>query len=129
MLSYIKNDELPLTKPNDMHPDLSRVGHFYHDYIKLVLEEDLNEAFEKQSASFIRFLETIPPDKYDYRYAPDKWTIKEVLQHIIDAERIFAYRALTFARRDKTRLPGFDENSYAENSKAAGRPWDRIVEE
>lgn len=112
-----------------MRPDLSRVGNFYHNYINLVTESELAEAFEKQSASFIRFLETIPTDKYDYRYADDKWTIKEVLQHIIDAERIFGYRALRFARKDKTPLAGFDENSYAATSKAASRSWDRLVEE
>ena len=112
-----------------MHPDLSRVGNFYHNYINLVKEDGLAEAFDTQSASFIRFLETIPPDKYDYRYAEGKWTIKEVLQHIIDAERIFSYRALRFARKDSTPLPGFDENLFAANSKSATRSWDKLIEE
>lgn len=112
-----------------MRPDLSRVANWFHNYINLVTEDELAEAFEKQSASFIRFLDTIPNDKYDYRYGDGKWTIKEVLQHIIDAERIFAYRALRFARKDKTPLPGFDENAYAESSKAASRSWDKLVEE
>jgi len=96
-----------------MRPDLSRVGNFYHNYINLVTQDDLVEAFDIQSASFIRFLETIAPDKYDYRYADGKWTIRELLQHIIDAERIFSYRALRFARKDSTPLPGFDENLFA----------------
>ena len=112
-----------------MHPNLSRVGNFYHNYISLVMEADLAEAFDQQSASFIRFLETIPPDKYDYRYAEGKWTIKEVLQHLIDAERIFSYRALRFARKDSTPLPGFDENLFAVHSKADTRSWDKLVEE
>jgi uncharacterized damage-inducible protein DinB len=112
-----------------MHPDLSRVGNFYHNYINLVTEEDLSEAFEKESASFVRFLDTIPADKYDYRYDEGKWTIKEVLQHIIDAERIFSYRALRFARKDATPLPGFDENSFAAASKADTRTWDKLAEE
>ena len=112
-----------------MHPDLSRVGNFYHNYINLVTEDDLAEAFDTQSASFIRFLETIPPAKYDYRYAENKWTIIEVLQHIIDAERIFSYRALRFARKDSTPLPGFDENLFAANSKAGIRNWDKLKEE
>ena len=103
-----------------MRPDLSRVGNFYHNYINLVTEDELAEAFDKESASFVRFLDTIPAEKYDYRYAEDKWTIKEVLQHIIDAERIFSYRALRFARKDKTPLPGFDENSFAAASNASG---------
>jgi uncharacterized damage-inducible protein DinB len=114
---------------NHMRPDLSRVGDFYHNYINQVAEDDLSEAFTRESASFVRFLETIPTDKYDYRYAEGKWTIKEVLQHIIDAERIFAYRALRFARKDSTPLPGFDENSFAAASKADARSWDKLVEE
>ena len=112
-----------------MRPDLSRVGNFYHNYINQVTEDELAEAFDKESASFIRFLDTIPEEKYDYRYAEDKWTIKEVLQHIIDAERIFSYRALRFARKDKTPLPGFDENSFAAASKADARNWDKLLEE
>jgi hypothetical protein len=89
-----------------MRPELSRVGSFYHNYINQVPDDDLSEAFEKQSASLFRFLETIPPDKYDYRYADGKWTLKELLQHIIDAERIFSYRALRFARKILPRWPG-----------------------
>ena len=112
-----------------MRPDLSRVSQNFHGYINHVTEDELPEAFEKQSGSFIRFLDTIPADKYDHRYGEDKWTIKEVIQHIIDAERIFAYRALRFARKDKTPLQGFDENAYAVTSKAAARNWDRLVEE
>lgn len=112
-----------------MRPDLSRVGNWYHNYINLVPEDHLSAAFEKESASFVRFLETILPEKYDYRYAEGKWTIKEVLQHIIDGERIFAYRALRFARKDATPLPGFDENNFAAAAKADTRTWDKLVEE
>jgi len=112
-----------------MRPDLSLVGASFHNYINQVPEDDLMEAFNKQSAAFIRFLETIPSEKYEYRYADGKWTIKEVLQHIIDAERVFAYRALRFARKDATPLPGFDENLFAANAKADQRSWDKLVEE
>jgi DinB family. len=112
-----------------MRPELSRVGSFYHNYINQVPDDDLSEAFEKQSASFFRFLETIPFEKYDYRYADGKWTLKELLQHIIDAERIFSYRALRFARKDPTPLSGFDENLFPANAKADERSWDKLVEE
>ncbi|MEP7372966.1 MAG: DinB family protein [Chitinophagaceae bacterium] len=112
-----------------MRPDLSRVGDWYHNYINLVTDDDLTIAFDKQSASLIRFFDTIPLDKYDYRYADGKWTIREVLQHIIDAERVFAYRALRFARKDSTPLPGFDENLFASNAKASSRTWDKLMEE
>jgi uncharacterized damage-inducible protein DinB len=110
-------------------PDLSRVPEFYHNYIRQVPENDLMEAFKTESSAFIHFLESIPPSKYDYRYAEGKWTLKEVLQHLIDAERIFNYRALRFARKDPTPLPGFDENLFADTSKAAKRNWNDLVEE
>ncbi|OQY93597.1 MAG: hypothetical protein B6D37_10915 [Sphingobacteriales bacterium UTBCD1] len=110
-------------------PDLSRVHEFYHNYINLVTENDLMEAFRKESHSIIHFFENIPSSKYDYRYAEGKWTTKEVLQHIIDAERVFIYRALTFARKDSTPLPKFDEDLFAANSKAASRIWNDLIEE
>ena len=112
-----------------MRPELERVGTFYHNYINLVPENDLVEAFEMQSAALFRLLATVPPEKYDHRYAPGKWTLKELLQHIIDAERVFAYRALRFARKDPTPLPGFDENLFAANARAEIRTWDKLVEE
>ena len=112
-----------------MRPDLSRVPEFYHNYINQVPEDDIMEAFKKETPSLIHFLESIPPGKYDYRYAHDKWTIKEVLQHIIDAERVFAYRALCFARKDLTPLPSFDENGYAANAKTENRKWKDLINE
>lgn len=110
-------------------PDLTRVPEFYHNYINQVTENDLMEAFQKESPAFIHFFENIPPAKYDYRYAEGKWTIKEVLQHIIDAERVFIYRALRFARKDATPLPSFDEDLFAKNAKASSRNWNDLMEE
>jgi uncharacterized damage-inducible protein DinB len=112
-----------------MRPDLSRVPLFYHNYISHVPQDDLSEAFNVQTPAFIQFIENIPADKYDFRYAEGKWTVKEVLQHIIDAERIFAYRALRFARKDPTLLPGFDENTFAANAKADKRDYNNLLEE
>jgi uncharacterized damage-inducible protein DinB len=112
-----------------MRPDLSRVPQFYHNYINHVPQDELIEAFTIETPVFIQFLENIPENKYDYRYADNKWTIKEVLQHIIDAERVFAYRALRFARKDLTFLPGFDEKLFADNARASARNWNDLVEE
>lgn len=110
-------------------PDLQRVPEFYHAYINLVTQDDLMTAMKDQTRSFTAFLEGIPKDKCDYRYAPGKWSIKELIQHVIDAERVFSYRALVFARKDSTPLPGFDEDSYAKNAKTENRSWESLVEE
>ena len=112
-----------------MRPDLTRVPEFYHNYINYVPEDDLMTSFKNQTQVFLNFLNKIPPSKIDYAYAPGKWTVNEVLQHIIDAERVFSYRALRFARKDPTPLPGFDENLFAKNAKADKRNWNELVEE
>ena len=112
-----------------MLPDLSRVAPFYHGYISQVPETDLIKAFPVHTQKIITLLGTLSPEKYDYRYAPGKWTIREVVQHLIDAERVFCYRALCFARKSPTPLPGFDENLFAEFSKADKRDWQDLVHE
>ena len=78
---------------------------------------------------FIKFVQNIPLEKFDYRYAEGKWTIKDIIQHIIDAERIFGYRALRISRNDKTPLPGFMENDYIENTNANGRSIQDLLTE
>ncbi|MEQ1677512.1 MAG: DinB family protein [Chitinophagaceae bacterium] len=110
-------------------PDLTRIPVFYHVYVNQVQQTDLMTALKEQTDLFKKFLRKLPEEKRNYRYAKGKWTIKEVLQHIIDAERVFAYRALCFSRKDKTPLPSFDENLYADNSKAGKRNWNEMVEE
>ena len=86
---------------------------FFEPYMSKVGEVDLIEELEISVHRLIKFVQNIPMDKFDYVYAEGKWTIKDILQHIIDAERIFSYRALRMARRDKTPLPDFDEDDYA----------------
>ena len=98
-------------------------------YINLVGAESVEEAIKKYSNEILNFFSELSAEKTKYRYAEGKWNIKEMLQHIIDAERIFAYRALCIARLDKTPLPGFDENNYALASNADERSWESILEE
>lgn len=102
--------------------------HFYN-YIKLVDNENIPQALEMQLQKLEAFFNSIPEEQSLYKYAEGKWTLKEVLQHIIDSERIFAYRALAFARKDKNPLPSFDENEYAANSHANSRSWKDLTEE
>lgn len=94
-----------------------------------VTESDLGEAFLNQSGMASRFLSSISEHTSMHAYAEGKWTIKELLQHIIDAERIFNYRALCIARKETNSLPAFDENAYAENSHANARNWQDLVDE
>lgn len=110
-------------------PDLDKVPAWYHRYIALVTEDELNIAFAAHQNALISLLEKLPLAKWDYQYAEGKWTIKELVQHIIDAERIFCYRALSFARKDAAALPGFDEESYATASKANKRDVAQMLEE
>jgi uncharacterized damage-inducible protein DinB len=110
-------------------PDLSRVPEFYHGYIRTVKEDDLLAGLKSSTKGLFDLLKSIPQEKHDHRYAEGKWTIKEVVQHMLDGERVFTYRALRFARKDDTPLPGFDENLFAQTAKADKRSWDDLVEE
>ena len=107
----------------------TNVQGYFKRYTDLVKEQELAAAFTAQSAVIKELLPQITEEKSTYAYAPGKWTIKEVLQHLIDAERIFSYRALCFARKETVALPSFDENEYAANSKANNRSWQNIVDE
>lgn len=102
---------------------------YFENYIHLVQANSVAEAIEIYSADIVNFFKSIPAEKVDYSYAKGKWSIKEMLQHITDTERIFAYRALRIARHDKTPLAGFDENAYAAFSNAAARSWQSLLEE
>jgi DinB superfamily len=112
-------------------PKPSPTGHavYFQKYIDLVQEDNLQNAFQNQSLIINGFLHSITEEKSAYAYAPDKWTIKELLLHITDTERIFAYRGLCIARNEKNSLPGFDENIYAAASNANNRNWKDLAEE
>jgi hypothetical protein len=109
--------------------NLDTVPHFYKNYVKQIEETDLLQALRISGNRAQEVLHGIPQEKQDFKYGPDKWTIKELLCHMIDAERIFAYRALSFARNDKTNLPGFDENGYAPEANASNRSLKGIINE
>lgn len=103
---------------------------FYANYVALVSDEySLLEELEISVHRLVKFVREIPMDKFDYRYAEGKWTIKDILQHLIDAERVFAYRALCFARNDKTELPGFEEDDYVIEANANKRSIQDLLTE
>lgn len=101
----------------------------FANYIQEAGEINLIEELEISLHNFIKFVQNIPLDKFDYRYAEGKWTIKDIIQHLIDSERVFAYRALRFSRNDKTALPGFEENDYVDNTDANERSIQELLTE
>jgi DinB superfamily len=115
----MNSNQLPINE----YPD------FFGTYINALKEVELKEELEICLHEFIRFVQNIPLDKFDFRYEKNKWTIKEIIQHLIDSERIMSYRALRFSRNDKTPLPGFDENSFVENTDANSRSIQDLLTE
>ena len=101
---------------------------FYKGYVDTVSENVLTE-LEQQMESFSALLRSIPAEKASFAYAEGKWTIKELAGHVMDTERIMAYRALRIARNDTTPLPGFDENDYVANAHFADRSLESLVDE
>ncbi len=105
------------------------VPDWYKGYVSVIGERNPLDVLKTNLIETTAFFSSIPPDKHDFAYQPDKWTIKEVVLHVIDSERIFACRALRFARNDKTPLPGFDENFYVPNSGAGSRTMESLIKE
>ena len=116
-----------LTTANQLSP--SEYLPFYGSYINKVRDTELISGLESGLDQTITLFESIPEDKLEYRYALGKWTIKDIIQHLIDAERIFAYRLLRIVRQDKTPLSGFDENDYANESLANSRSRGDLIDE
>lgn len=110
-------------------PDLSRIPSYFHKYVGYVKADDLQTALQKQQTVFMDFLNSIPEAQWEYRYEAGKWSVKELVQHVIDSERIFSYRALCFARKEANNLPGFEENDYANASDAGRRTKQDLLEE
>jgi uncharacterized damage-inducible protein DinB len=102
---------------------------FYDAYIALTPQATITDALQQQQATITKIFSAITPQKANYAYAPNKWTLKQMLQHIIDTERIFAYRTLTLARGEMQALLGFDENQYADNATAENRNWQDLCNE
>lgn len=102
---------------------------YYQPYIDAVGEAELMGLMQNQLVNFPRFMESIPEALWQHSYGLGKWTIAEVLLHVVDAERIFQYRALRIARKDQTPLAGFDQEAYVPNSGANERSKESIMEE
>lgn len=110
-------------------PTKSEYAEYYETYIGKIEGDNLISILKNRTEIFIDFLESIPEDKWLFAYDEGKWTIKEVLIHIIDTERVFTYRALRCARNDATPMVGFDQNDFVPNSNSNKRSIPSIIEE
>ena len=114
----MKSSEL---KKEDYHP-------FYQPYIATLGDVALVEMLRSQLENFPLFISSIPKDKFHYTYSEGKWTVAQVLVHVLDTERVFQYRALRFARNDKTPLPGFDQDKFVMESDAENWIQEEVIE-
>lgn len=102
---------------------------YYATYIGRVPAGDFLANVRAQTPAVVSFFESLPPEKVEHAYAPGKWTMREVLGHLIDTERIFSYRALSFSRADPSPLPGFDQAAWKPEETYAGRSLASLVAE
>lgn len=114
---------------SSIRPGADEFAPFYASYVAGVPDGDVIRALAGQGEGFLRLLKDIGDEKAAFAYAAGKWTIKEVVLHMADAERIFAYRVLRIARADATPLASFDENAYTPMSGANDRPLDTLLGE
>jgi hypothetical protein len=110
-------------------PQESEAANYYFTYIDRVAGEDVLGTIESQLETAVGYFSAISQEKSRYRYAPEKWSIREVLNHVSDTERAFAFRSLWFARGFQDPLPGFDQNIAAAGAGADGVSWAGHVKE
>jgi hypothetical protein len=110
-------------------PEKQEYDPYYEKYISLVEKDDIVDLLERQRSEIIDAFGGFGEDRGAFSYGEGKWTIKEMLSHMIDGERIFAYRALRISRGDKTPIEGFEQDGYIENSHANGRSFEDLIKE
>jgi hypothetical protein len=113
----------------DLRPGPGEYAEYYETYVRAAGDGDPMTGLETQRRAWVDAVRGLSDAQASFRYAPGKWTIREVLSHVIDAERVFTYRALRFARGDETPLPGFDQEQWQRWTNADSRPLDDLVEE
>jgi uncharacterized damage-inducible protein DinB len=110
-------------------PQTGEYASFYETYVSLVNTDNVVDLLSLLQESTYQFFNSLPANKADYAYADGKWTIKQVVGHLIDVERVFAFRLLCFSRGDKNNMPGFDENSYVDNGGFENRTLANLADE
>lgn len=112
-----------------MRPGPSEYSPYYGRYIELVPDGSIVDLLRTQVRGTLELLRSLPEAKGDHSYAPDKWSIKQVVGHVIDGERVFSYRALRFGRSDATQLPGFEQDDYVRAGGFAARSLRHLADE
>lgn len=112
-----------------MRPSPGSYPNYFDTYIQKVAEDSVIKALQNNATELLSFFSAIPPAAENYAYAPGKWSIKQVLNHITDTERIFAYRALRFARKDPQLVAAFDEDAYAKAADLSARDLQDLLQE
>ena len=102
---------------------------YYSTYIDRVPDGDIVEILKRETPQALEFLRSIPESKFDFQYAPEKWTIRQIVGHLSDGERVFQYRAWRFSRADTTPVPGFEENLYVANAPFARVSMPDLIDE
>ena len=113
-------------------PEQGEYASFYQNYVTNAIEAaqgNILQLLTELKDNTYGFFKSIPPEKAEYAYSEGKWTIKQLLGHLIDAERVFAYRALCFSRKETKELPGFDENDFVNNANFNSRTIDDLAKE
>ncbi len=110
-------------------PEANEYDAYYGTYISLVPEDDIRNAYAAQPEELRTMVDGVSEEKGNFAYAEGKWTIKELLSHLIDGERIFAYRMLRISRGDETPIEGFEQDGYIENSNANNRSFADLLDE
>jgi hypothetical protein len=110
-------------------PGAGEYAPYYEKYVSLVPEGDIVETLSKQSGETLALLRSIPEERAGHAYEPGKWSIRQLVGHVIDTERIFAYRALAIARGERASLPGMEQDEYMEHASFDGRTLESLCEE
>jgi hypothetical protein len=111
------------------HPSPSDYPPYYQRYLDLVPEGDILELLAEQRVATCELLQDMDDERAAYRYGPGKWSIKETVGHLVDTERVFAFRALWFARNDPSALPGFEQDDWVIQADFDTRRWSELVSE
>ena len=110
-------------------PETNEFATYYNTYISLIDGDGVMPILDAQSAELRTVFSDVSEEKGAFAYAPGKWTLKEAISHLIDGERIFAYRVLRISRGDETPIEGFEQDGYIENSNANNRPFADLLDE